>query len=146
MTSRAPDVAAQLLERALALIDRTDPLRETLLAELASALVWSGRVAEGEALARQVLDRPCALTVEQALRGCLRQALFLQGRMHECADQTRLIVQASQPSPRERAAMVGEICFGHLVAGDFESARVEAERAREAAEAAGDHYSVCMAL
>jgi hypothetical protein len=38
-----------LLQRALELVDRTDPVRDGLLADQAVSLMWSGRLADAEA-------------------------------------------------------------------------------------------------
>jgi hypothetical protein len=68
---RAPAVAADLLEQALALTDAQDPDRDLLLAERAENLMWSGRLTDAEAICRLVLGRGTWLAAEARLRQLL---------------------------------------------------------------------------
>ena len=54
---RSPDVAADLLDRAVGLMAPWDPGRDRLLAERVSGLTWAGRIADAEATCRLLLDR-----------------------------------------------------------------------------------------
>ena len=49
---RSPDVAAELLDRAVRLMAPGDPGRDRLLAERASSLMWAGRIADAETACR----------------------------------------------------------------------------------------------
>ena len=55
--ARSPDVAADLLERAAGLMAPADPGRDRLLAERASSLMVSGRIADALAACRPLLGR-----------------------------------------------------------------------------------------
>ena len=54
---RSPDVAADLLDRAVGLMAPGDLGRDRLLAERASSLMWAGRIADAETACRLLLDR-----------------------------------------------------------------------------------------
>ena len=73
---RAPAVAVELLQRALEFADPTDPGRDGLLAEQAVSLMWSGRLADAEALCRNVLGRGHLPDLDAMLRLCLVQTLL----------------------------------------------------------------------
>src|SRR5580692_4233550 len=65
---RSPDVAADLLGRAAALMAAGDPGRDGLLAERASSLMWAGRIADAEAACRSLLGRHLDPSLEGAVR------------------------------------------------------------------------------
>jgi hypothetical protein len=73
---RSPDVAADLLGRAAALMAPGDPGRDRLLAEEASSLMWAGRIADAEAACRSLLGRDLDPSLVNTVRVCLGNALL----------------------------------------------------------------------
>jgi len=76
---RSPDVAADLLDRAVGLMAPGDPGRDRLLAERASSLMRAGRIADAEATCRLLLGRDHDRSVEGTVRVCLGHALLARG-------------------------------------------------------------------
>jgi DNA-binding CsgD family transcriptional regulator len=77
---RAPAVAAELLERALALTGDSGELRARVLADLVPTLLWSGRPQDAEARAREALAEDPRPELEGVVRLGLLEALSAQGR------------------------------------------------------------------
>ena len=77
--TRSPDVAADLLGRAITLMDPTDPARDRLLAEQAGSLMWAGRVADSERACRALLNRAHDPAADGPARTCLGLALLAGG-------------------------------------------------------------------
>ena len=80
---RSPDVAADLLDRAVGLMAPADPGRGRLLAERASSLLWAGRITDAEATCRLLLDRDLDPSLEGAVRICLGHVLLAGGQARE---------------------------------------------------------------
>jgi predicted ATPase len=87
---RAPAVAVDLLQRALELVDRTDPLRDGLLAEQAVSLMWSGRLADAEAVCHQCWAAPMT-PIRLPRCGCAwcRRCWAVAGSRRHSRKQTR---------------------------------------------------------
>jgi predicted ATPase len=77
--TRSPDVAADLLGRAITLMDPTDSARDRLLAEQAGSLMWAGRVADSERVCRALLNRAHDPAADGPARTCLGLALLASG-------------------------------------------------------------------
>lgn len=139
----APSQAVGLLERALEVTPRTDPRRDMLLAELISASLWAGRVAEAERVSKEALAwsahpvASAALRLARSMRGSL-------GKRSSSGVQPRP-ANGSEVENFTTRSMVQE-AWGKLLACDLVGARRLAQSARLMGECAGDHLSVCAAL
>ncbi|MBW3665233.1 MAG: AAA family ATPase, partial [Actinobacteria bacterium] len=141
---RAPDLAVQLLERAVELADRGS--RDELRVELARAMGWAHRPRDAAALADELLERldrgPLRRT---ALLIRVSQAQFLGGfeRYGE-----RLEAAATEPdaSPGERARLLALATAACVDGGDPERAEAVGRRATDAARHAADDIALCAAL
>jgi DNA-binding CsgD family transcriptional regulator len=143
----APVVCADLLARALELAPPSDPRRSGLLAQRAMALVWSGRVDEGEEVARQALSRCLHPAVEADLRLGLGRALVMQGRGSEAI--THLNAGGCLPGVGEnqKAQLRAEASYAWLSNSEvaIPVALAEAEKAAAAGESADDDLATCAA-
>lgn len=80
---RAPVLALELFEKAVALADDHYEERDELLTELAVASLWGGQPARGEELARRMLMRTRDPDLLATLRSTLFRSLLVQGRAFE---------------------------------------------------------------
>ncbi|MGH2658809.1 MAG: hypothetical protein ACRDHS_03885 [Actinomycetota bacterium] len=133
---RAPAVAADLLERALALCLPSDPARDVLLAERVVSLVWSGRILEAETTCREVLARDHDPSMEGTLRMGLFHSILARGRVREALGEADQAITSPTLSDRER------VQFQALAA----SARPAAQQAKDAAERIGDQVGLCISF
>ena len=142
----SPDVAADLLQRAIALMDPPDPARDRLLAERASSLMWAGRVADAEDVCRVLLDRDHDPGAEGSARICLGHALLVGGRPREGLTELERAGGSPVFSDAERASGLGWASVAHRWLGDLDGSAATAEKARSAAEAVGDHLTSAIAM
>lgn len=142
---RAPAMAAELLARAVELSDISSPGHDVLLAEWVVALLWSGRVAESEALAGEVLRRAHDSEVEGVLRLSRARALFILGRVDEGLGVLDVGGSGQALTPSERAQLRADRSYGSVIIGRIEEAESLACSARGEAEAAGDDLAWCVA-
>lgn len=131
----APATAAGFLARALTLLPPDDDRRRTVQARLAEALVFSGRHLDGLALAQQCLDDGADEGLRSTLGYLVGQALFLQGRLTEAAEQ---LDAGTRPGDPERAGALSDAALALLLGGDLAAADEVADRALEAAREQGD--------
>jgi DNA-binding NarL/FixJ family response regulator len=137
----APAVAAELLERALALTSSDAPSYDEVRAELVEPLVWSGRGADVEALCREALARASGAERENHFRLGLARGLLTQGRLLEArAEYERL---ACSPSLAEPARLLVAAYAANL--GAFLGAEEAAESAAAVLEAAADGPAAAIA-
>jgi DNA-binding CsgD family transcriptional regulator len=143
--TRAPTVAVELLERARDLQTEFSPDRDALLAELVMARAWSGRLAEAETLAVEVLGRAPEPTVAGMLRCGIVYALTWQGRP---AEALRYTVTAPDEilSERDATLLQAEASLASIIAGDFTGAAAQAATAAEEAHRIGHDLALCQAL
>jgi len=144
--ARSPDVAADLLARAAGLMAPADPGRDRLVAERASSLMLSGRIADAEAACRLLLGRDHDRSVEGAVWICLGRALLAQGQVRDALRELEQAGSSPALSGAERAAAQAWAGFARMSLGDLDGAAASAERARSAAAAAADHLSVTVAM
>ncbi len=144
--ARSPDVAADLLARAVALMDPADAGRDRLLAERASSLMWAGRIADAEAACRALLESDHDRGVEGAVRNCLGHALLTEGRGREALRELELAGQSPLLTDAERVYGLGWASFARLWLGDLDGAAAIGAQARSAAAAAGDHLTTSIAM
>jgi DNA-binding CsgD family transcriptional regulator len=144
--ARSPDIAADLLARAVGLMPATDPGRDRLLAEQASSLMLSGRIGEAETACRDLLGRPHDQSAEAAARICLGHALFAQGRAADALRELERAGKCPVLTSTDRAAAHAWASYARLALGDLDGASAVAVKARSAAESVGDHLSASIAM
>jgi DNA-binding CsgD family transcriptional regulator len=144
--ARSPDVAADLLARAVGLMPATDPGRDRMLAEQASSLMLSGRIAEAETACRDLLGRPHDESVEGTVRICLGHALLAQGQAGEALRELERAGACPALTGTDRAAASAWASYARLALGDLDGASASAEKARSTAASAGDHLSASIAM
>jgi DNA-binding CsgD family transcriptional regulator len=142
----SPDVAADLMGRAVGLMTSADPGRDELVAERASSLMLAGRIADAEAACRLVLGRDHAPQVAGPLRVCLGQVLLAQGQVHDALGELERAAGSPVLSDADRPASRAWAAHARLWLGDLDGAAAVAEEARLAAVSAGDHLSISVAL
>jgi tetratricopeptide (TPR) repeat protein len=144
---RAPAVAVELLGRALELAGPSAPARGGLLAEQAVSLMWSGRLADAEAVCRQVLGRTHDTETDATLRLCLVQTLLGRGRVEEALEETEAAVASGQLSNPERVRLQAFKASALASVGQLDAAAETAARTRPAADEVGDDLarSICVA-
>ena len=144
--ARSPDVAADLMARAIGLMDPADPGRDRLLTERASSLMLAGRIADAQAACRSLLDRDHDPQVEGPVRICLGRALLAQGQVPDALRELEQAGSSPALSGAERAAAWAWAGFTRVSLGDLDGAAAAAEQAHSAAVSAGDHVSVSIAM
>jgi DNA-binding CsgD family transcriptional regulator/tetratricopeptide (TPR) repeat protein len=144
--TRSPDVAADLLGRAITLMDATDPARDRLLAEQAGSLMWAGRAADAERACRTILDRAHDPAAEGPARTWLGLALLAGGHPREAVRELDRAGASPLLTDAERARALGWASVARLWLGDLDGAAALARRARSAAAAAGDELATSIAL
>lgn len=114
-----PSVAVELFDRALTLCDARSPRRNEILSTMLTPLKWLGRSAEGEHIARQLLD----VSVEPSTRGALLQELasllIMDGRADDAEVELKRALTVEGVSDEDRASILGALAFNfdhaHLV-------------------------------
>lgn len=144
--ARAPDVAVELLDAALALGGDEGDAGDALHAERGMALMWSGRVPEGEAALRALLERPHDPAIDAPARLALGQSLLLQARGADAAAVLEGSVDRPEIAPADRARLLAEAALARLLTAEVAAAEEMAERARRAAGLATDTPAACVAL
>jgi DNA-binding CsgD family transcriptional regulator len=143
---RSPAVAAELLERAVGLAERGDPVRDELLAERAGVLTFAGRIAEAEAICHRLLERDLDPAVEGQARSCLGWIAVAEGRMRDALDQVEQVLGSRALGEQARATAWGWASMARLSLGELDAAATVAEQARSAAALSGDHVTTSLAL
>ena len=143
---RSPDVAADLLGRAVGLMAPGDPGRDRLLAERASSLMWAGRIADAEAACRSLLGRDHDRSVEGTVRVCLGNVLLAGGQARDGLCELEQACQSPLLTGAERAEALAWASMASLVLADLDGASVAAAQARAAAVAARDPLATSVAM
>ncbi|HSH59608.1 MAG TPA: LuxR C-terminal-related transcriptional regulator [Acidimicrobiales bacterium] len=144
--SRAPAVAAELLTRAREIAGPHHPAADALSADLVLALSWSGRLAEAEAEALEVLAHSPDPAVESVVRFGLITALFAQGKIPEAQRQAQAALAHSTLAGWARARLNAQAAFGPIFMGDLLGGMAAADAALAQAEESGDELAACIAL
>ncbi|MGX7674132.1 helix-turn-helix transcriptional regulator [Plantactinospora sp. DSM 117369] len=147
LAARAPDIAVELLQRALdpALPNQSD--RQHLLVGLARTLLRMGRHVDAAARARQAL----AITVEPQHRAemhwVLARALFSAGDNDEAVTAVRRALAWPEQPDRWRARLLASLAmFQRASTGDLDAADATAREALDVGEKAADPLSMGYAL
>jgi len=144
--ARSPDVAADLMGRAVGLLPSADPGRDRLLAERAGSLLLAGRVPDALAACRLLLDRHHDPGVDGLVRISLGHALLAQGQVRDALQELERAGQSPALSNAERSAAQAWAGFARISLGDLDGAAAMAEQARSAATSAGDHQTVSIVM
>jgi len=144
--ARSPDVAADLMGRAVGLMSSADPGRDRLLADRAGSLMLAGRIPDTVAACRQLLDRHHDPAADGPVRISLGHALLAQGQLHDALQQLERAGQSPALSDAERGAAQAWAGFARISLGDLDGAAALAEQARSAAASVGDHQTISIAM
>lgn len=99
---RAPLDGVRLLQRATELVAPDDPVSDVICTDLAVALVWAGRLAEGEEAARSVIAHTRDPEVRGRAAWWLANACVGGGRLQEGREVSQQALAAGVGSPRVR--------------------------------------------
>jgi DNA-binding CsgD family transcriptional regulator len=144
--TRAPAVAAELLERAVGLAAPGHPDRDALAADLVVACLWAGRPGAAESTARELLDRAHDPSVETQVRLFLIEALVVQDKTTEAYLEGQVALAAPDTPGWARARLVAEASFGPILFGDLEAGAATARAALQEAGRVQDELAACIAL
>ena len=144
--ARSPDAAAELLERAIGLMDPADPARDRLLAEQASGLMWAGRILDAEKICRTLLDRAHDPGAEGQARICLGHALLATGRPRDGLRELERAGESPVLTGADRANGLAWASVARVWLGDLDRAASAAQQARSLAAAAGGHLATSIAM
>jgi DNA-binding CsgD family transcriptional regulator/tetratricopeptide (TPR) repeat protein len=142
----SPSVAADLMERAIAITDPTDPGRDGMLVEQASSLMWAGRVAAARRMCSTLLDRPHAAAADGPARLCLGYALVAQSQYREALPVLDRAAESPALTEAERAAARAWTTYARLRNADLDGVSAIAVEVRCAARADPLITSVAMAI
>ena len=141
----SPGVAADLLERAIGLMNPADPGRDRILAEQAESLMLAGRLAEAEVACRHLLDRGHDPGAEGPTRVCLGHTLMSAGRAGDALQELERAGKSPVLTGAGRANALGWASIARIWLGDLDGSAALAEQARSVAAAAGDHMTISIA-
>lgn len=142
---RAPTIAVDLLERAVELAG-DDVTHDDILAEYVWGLAWSGRPAEAEKIASEVLARHDDPVIAGAVRHALGVVLWLEGRVTESLEQFERLLRQDGLSETDRAIVLARLTLRRLLSGDLPGAEAAAHEALDAAERSGYELAASEAL
>ena len=131
----SPDVAADLMGRAVGLMDPADPGRDSMLVEQASSLMWAGRVAAARQMCAALLERAHAGDAEGPARLCLGYALVAQSQHRDALPELERAAGSPVLTGAERAGARAWAGYARLATADLYGAAVAAGEARSAAPA-----------
>ena len=141
----SPDVAAELMGRAIGLMDPADPGRDSVLVEQASSLMWAGRVAAARQLCSTLLERAHAGEAEGPARLCLGYALVAQSQHPDALPELERAAESQVLTDAERAGARAWAGYARLTVADLDGASAAAGEARSTAPADPLVTSVAMA-
>jgi DNA-binding CsgD family transcriptional regulator len=142
----APDIAVELLQRAVGLLPSPDHVRDGLVVELAKALLLAGRWEDAEDLTRQMLAGEHDLSVDPELRFVLARSLNVAGRMAEAADEMARAAEDPSASDEVKTRLLAESALNRVMAGILPGSEAMAEDARARAARTGDRVAVGASL
>ena len=146
LVGRAPQVAADLLRRAVASRPDQSPLHHRLVGKLADALYRVGSVSEAEKVARRALAYAEDPDLVVDLHWTIGQSLMRSGRSAEAIEMLNRALARKAISGRHRARLLVLTARVHSNLGEVESAGQIAAAALEAASQAGDNWATGWAL
>jgi len=142
----SPEIAAELLGRAIGLMEPQDSSRDRMLAEQADSLMLAGRIPEVQAACRALLDRGHDQSVEGAVRMCLGRALLAGGLVRDGLRELDHAAQLPLLTDAERAGALAWAGFARFSLGDLDGAAATATQATSAATRADDYVTTSIAM
>jgi DNA-binding CsgD family transcriptional regulator len=144
----SPAARIGLLERAQALVRKSDPLWTDLEADLVETMVWGGRPDEGEARARSMMARTAGSPHAPRMRAAAAHGLRLGGRWVELANLIDGWLTDPRIGQRERIELLATSAYarGSSVAFDARDAEQIGKQALQEAEAIGEEELILHAL
>jgi DNA-binding CsgD family transcriptional regulator/tetratricopeptide (TPR) repeat protein len=146
LVGRAPRVAADLLQRAVAVGADYSPQRQLLVVRLADALYRAGDVPESERVARRALAHTDDPDLVVDLHWTIAQSLMRSGRSAEAIALLNQALAATAISGRHRARLLVLTARMHSNLGEVEKAGQVATTALDAAAQADDSWALGWAL
>ena len=145
---QSPAAAADLLERAAALLPSVDPEQPALARERARYLASGGRARDAEALCREVLGAGVDPAAERSIRRTLSSALLAQSRMTEALDEARWLAAGAAPGTAGWARATAALSYSLLTAGQITEAEQTALAMAERADVVDPSavFTACMTL
>ncbi len=145
---QSPAAAADLLDRAAALLPSVDPERPALAQERARYLAAGGRAVDAEALCRELLQSGAEPGAERPIRRILASALLAQSRMTEALDEARWLAAGSVPESAGWARATAALSYALLTAGQLTEAEHTARQMTERADVVEPSavFTACMTL
>jgi DNA-binding NarL/FixJ family response regulator len=140
---RAPAVAARFLGRAVDLLPEEADERRALRVELARSLLWSGRLAEAERIARELLAEDLAPADAASLHYAIGRALAYQGRLEDSIDHVQRALENPALPSIDRARLLAELSHRRLLSGDLAGAIRAAEEASQHQDPAARWTALC---
>jgi DNA-binding CsgD family transcriptional regulator len=134
VAAQSPTTAVELLERGLEMTGAGDEIRAQISVELVRALLWSGRWAKAETLARQILEREKDTPRAAALRYAMARSFAFRGRMAESIAEAEAAIASPATTDRERARLLADISLRRPLAGDLAGGEAAARAALELAQ------------
>ncbi len=119
---QAPAAAAELLDRAAALLPPSDPEQPALAHVRARYLASAGRAVDAEAVCRELLRSAEGTEAEPSIRRTLTSALLVQSRMAEALEEARRIAAAVPPGTAAWARATAALSYALLTGGDLSEA------------------------
>jgi DNA-binding CsgD family transcriptional regulator/tetratricopeptide (TPR) repeat protein len=140
---RSPQVAADLLERAIALMDVTDPGRDRLLAERASSLMWAGHITTAKQICHALLQRADTDGADGPARLCLGYALVAQSQHRDALPELERAAESPVLTDAERGGARAWAGYARLSIADLDGA---SDTASQALSATPDHLATSVAM
>ncbi len=147
--TRSPAIAVELLARALEIAPAgpaAASIRDITLADLALALLSSGRLGEAEEICRRTLAQDHDPRVEGAMWLCLVQTYVGEGRLAESLLAIEEAVASPALTERERARLWAWASTCRVIIWDLDGAAATAELALGASRRIEDDLSGTIAL
>jgi DNA-binding CsgD family transcriptional regulator len=142
----APQVAVELLERAISLTPTTDPGRDRLIVGQAQAAMWAGKVSQAESLCRSLLERPHDPSVDALASFFLGHCLLSSGRPLDGLQELDRAAHVTSATDSERAASLAWSSLALVWLGELDRSATVAEKARQAALAITDNVSASISM
>jgi DNA-binding CsgD family transcriptional regulator len=146
LVGQAPQVAAELLRRAVASCPAGSAQHDRLVVRLADALYRLGDAAEAERVANSALAHAAEPDLVGDLHWTLAQCRMRAGRFAECLATLDRALASPRISGRHRARLLVLAARTHSNLGEIEKAGRVASTALAAASEAGDNWAMGWAL
>jgi DNA-binding CsgD family transcriptional regulator len=143
---QSPQLAVDLLDRAVSLAGGVHPAREEMLVDRALALTWAGRADETVLMARAMLTANAGSPLEERMRLALAQALLVQGRWAESAEELEALASRTGVAENGRGRLLGDAALARAHSGDLRRATALAHEARAVGERLRDALTQSIAM